>query len=194
MLDGSTSLSLLERVRAQNPDAWTRLYYLYSPLVYHWCQMWGVRGAEADDIRQEVFKAVATGMETFRRDRPGDTFRGWLRVITRRKFLDQCRRQERQPQAEGGSAARGRLLQVAEPAEPETDDPPEEVQSLHHRGLELIRGQFEDRTWQAFWRCAVEGQSPADVAQDLNMTPAGVRKAKSRVLRCLKEEFGELLG
>jgi len=194
MTDGSTSLSLLQQVRAQNPDAWTRLFYLYSPLVYHWCQSWGVRGADADDIRQDVFRAVASGLETFRHDRPGDTFRGWLRVITRRKFLDYCRRQGTQPQAEGGSDANVRLHQVPEPPELAGDDSPDEVRRLHHRGLELVRDQFEDRTWQAFWRTAVEGQAPADVAQDLGMTPAGVRKAKSRVLRALREEFGDLLG
>src|SRR5262249_61127710 len=34
----STSRSLLERVRADDPAAWERLVGLYSPLVYHWCR------------------------------------------------------------------------------------------------------------------------------------------------------------
>ena len=86
------------------------------------------------------------------------------------------------------------MLEVPEAAEPFEDASPEEVKRLHHRALELIRSQFEEATWQAFWRCAVEDQSPADVGHDMNMTPAAVRKAKSRVLRRLKDELGELLG
>jgi RNA polymerase sigma-70 factor (ECF subfamily) len=191
VVDNSTSLSLLERVKHQDADAWHRLVYLYAPLVHHWCQAWGVSAADADDIRQEVFQSVSRGLEGFRRDRAGDTFRGWLRVITRRKFLDHCRRRQRQPVAEGGSEAHVRLEQVAEPAEGE--DTPEQVQRLHHRALELIRSQFEVKTWQAFWRCAVEGQSPLDVARDMGTTAAAVRKAKSRVLQRLRTELGDLL-
>lgn len=192
--DSSTSLSLLERVRHQNQDAWGRLVYLYTPLIDHWCHGWGVRDNDLDDIKQEVFQSVSTGLQTFHRDRPGDTFRGWLRVIAHRKMLDYCRRRQRQPSAPGGSDAHRRLLQLPEPDDSDTHDPPPEVRQLHYRALELVRTQFENRTWQAFWRCAVEGQIPIEVAHDLGMTPAAVRKSKSRVLRRLKDELGDLLG
>jgi RNA polymerase sigma-70 factor (ECF subfamily) len=115
-------------------------------------------------------------------------------VITRSKIQDLRRRRQNQPEAEGGSAARQLLQEIPEPADAEGDDEPQQVQSLHHRALELVRCEFEDRTWQAFWRCAVEGQSPADIARDMHITPAAVRQAKSRVLRRLKEEFGAFLG
>lgn len=190
--DQSTSLTLLERARDQNQEAWGQLFYLYSPLVELWCRAWNVRGADVDDIRQEVFQAVARGLETFRRDRPGDTFRGWLRVITQRKYLDHCRRKGRQPTAEGGSGAHEQMLQVPDAAD--QTDPPEAVSDLHHRALALIRNQFEERTWQAFWRAAVDGEAPADVGQAMGISAAAVRQAKSRVLRRLKEELGDLLG
>ena len=191
--DQPTSLSLLQRARDRNQQAWEQLHVLYGPLVGAWCQSWGLRGAEIDDVRQEVFKSMVASLATFRRDRPGDSFRGWLWMIARRKFLDHCRRRAQQPDAAGGSAAYQQLLEVSEAAEMPAEEAPEDVSRLHHRALELIRCQFEERTWQAFWRCAVEEQSPADVAADMGMTPAGVRKAKSRVLHRLKEELGELL-
>jgi RNA polymerase sigma-70 factor (ECF subfamily) len=192
--DSLTSLSLLERARHRDQEAWQRLEYLYAPLIQHWCRGEGVVGPDAEDVRQEVFQAVALALGAFRRDRPGDTFRGWLRVITRRKLLDLRRRQQRQPDGEGGSGAHRRLLQVPGPADPDEDDSPAQVTALHHRALDLVRGQFEDRTWQAFWRCAVEGQAPGEIAQDMGTTPAAVRQAKSRVLRRLKEELDDLLG
>jgi RNA polymerase sigma-70 factor, ECF subfamily len=188
-----TSLTLLRRARDRNPDAWKQLHFLYGPLVDRWCRGWGVQPADMDDIRQEVFQAVATALIGFRRDRPGDSFRGWLWMIARRKFLDLCRKQSQQPEASGGSGAYERLQLLPEPPELPTDEPPEEVSDLHHRALELIKSQFEERTWQAFWKCAVDGLSPVDVARDMGMSPAGVRQAKSRVLRRLKEELGDLL-
>ena len=63
---------------------------------------------------------------------------------------------------------------------------------LFARALELIRGEFEERTWTAFWRTAVEGQAAKDVAADLSMSPGAVRVAKSRVLHRLREELGDL--
>ncbi len=192
MADQSTSLTLLARARGQDQEAWGQLFYLYGPLVDLWCRSWNVRGPDIDDIRQEVFQAVARGLETFRRDRPGDTFRGWLRVITQRKYLDHCRRNGREPAAEGGSGAHRQMLQV--PEAPSPSDPPDAVRELHHRALALIRNQFEERTWQAFWKCAVDGESPADIARSMSISAAAVRQAKSRVLRRLKEELGELLG
>jgi RNA polymerase sigma-70 factor (ECF subfamily) len=196
--DGLTSVSLLDRVRRQDPEAWDRLLYVYGPLVEHWCRGWGLQGADAEDVRQEVFQAVSKSLATFRRDRPGDTFRGWLRVISRRKFLDLCRNRRNRPEAEGGSDAQMAMMQLPLPVESAeneaTEDSPELVKGMHHRALELVRAEFEDRTWQAFWRSAVEGQAPADIARDMNISPAGVRKAKSRVLRRLKEEFGDVLG
>jgi RNA polymerase sigma-70 factor (ECF subfamily) len=87
-----TSSSLLLRLRANDPEAWRTVVRLYTPLVYHWCARSGVRGEDADDVAQEVFQAAATHLPSFRHDRPGDTFRGWLRGITKNKLLMHFRR------------------------------------------------------------------------------------------------------
>jgi RNA polymerase sigma-70 factor (ECF subfamily) len=187
----NTSLTLLQRLRSNEADAWQRLVQLYGPLVRFWCVRWGV-GQEAEDVVQEVFKAVVTGLETFRRDRPGDTFRGWLRGVTRNKLLHFARA-DRQPRAAGGSDAYLRLQGLADAEQPPEEDPPVELHGLYRRALELVRGEFEEPTWRAFWLNVVEGRTPADIAADLGVTSAAVRKAKSRVLRRLKEEIGDLI-
>lgn len=189
--NSSTSLTLLERVRNREEEAWRRLHYLYSPLVLHWCHHWSVSGQDAEDVQQEVFQAVAVGLTSFHRDRPGDTFRGWLRGITRNKLLDFFRRRDKQPEALGGSDAQRRIHEIAEQDTP--DDSPDLLGTLYHRALELVRAEFEPRTWEAFWRCAVDGHAPALVAADLGVTPAAIRKAKSRVLHRLRQEIGDLL-
>ncbi|MEZ6101764.1 MAG: hypothetical protein R3E01_22750 [Pirellulaceae bacterium] len=48
-------------------------------------------------------------------------------------------------------------------------------------------------TWDAFWRTAVLGQATADVADELGMTAAAVRKAKSRTLQRLRRQLGDIV-
>jgi RNA polymerase sigma-70 factor (ECF subfamily) len=188
--DPPTSVSLLQRLRTDDQEAWQRLYKLYAPLVAHWCQRGGVRAADIDDVCQDVFRAVAGGLSGFRRERPGDTFRGWLHGITRFKVVDHFRKNQRN-EGEGGSDAQRRLLDLPVP---EMDDNDEvEISSLYHRALEMVRAEFEERTWQAFWRVAIDGLTPAVVASELGVSAAAIRQAKSRILRRLKEEVGDLI-
>ena len=192
-LHTGTSSSLLSRIRAEESGAWDRLVTLYAPLVYHWCRRWSLREEDLADVFQEVFKALVIHVAGFRKQNKGDTFRGWLWTITRSKVLDHFRRKGKEPAGGGGTEAWMRLEQVAAPEAVEPVDP-EETQAMRKlflRGLELIRGEFEERTWRAFWRTAVEGRSPGDVAADLSMSPGAIRVAKSRVLQRLREELGD---
>jgi RNA polymerase sigma-70 factor (ECF subfamily) len=185
----------LERVKANDQQAWQRLVDLYSPLVYHWCHRWQVRGADADDVVQEVFAAVAASIENFRRERAGKpgTFRAWLRGITRNKLRDFFRRRQTQPEGQGGSDAYRFFQELPEPELVDEEADAAAVSGVYHRALELIKAEFEERTWQAFYRSAVDGHATADIAADLGMSTAAVRKAKSRVLHRLKEEVGDLI-
>jgi RNA polymerase sigma-70 factor (ECF subfamily) len=175
--------------------AWKRIMDLYRPLVLNWCARQGVRAEDAEDVAQEVFSAAAVALPAFRRDRPGDTFRGWLRGITRNQALMHFRRNQGQPFAEGGSDARLELESVPDPLAGSQDEHEEAaaVNRLYRRALDFVRGEFTERLWQAFWLTAIDERTPTDVAAELGMTPAAVRQAKSRVLRRLKQELGELL-
>jgi RNA polymerase sigma-70 factor (ECF subfamily) len=192
-----TSLTLLARVQADEPAAWERFVELYAPLVHHWCRRADLPPDCTADVFQDVFQSVAQHIRAFRRDRPGDTLRGWLRTITANKVRDHFRRRADEPAAQGGTTARLVLQAVADPlaAEGLGEDPEETevMRGIAHQALEWIRGDFEPSTWQAFWQTQIEEQSPADVAKSLNMTPAAVRKAKYRVLQRLREELEGLM-
>ena len=187
----STSLTLIERVKVHDGEAWQRLVTLYTPLLRHWCHHWGLDGADADDVLQDVFQAVFSSLKEFRRDREGDSFRGWLRGVARNKTLYFLRR--RGSPGRGGTEFLRRSLLVPDPGHDPVEVIEEEGQlfrELYQDALRLVRGEFEDRTWQAFWRAAVEGQPPSQIAEDLGVTPAAVRQAKSRILRRLKGVLG----
>jgi RNA polymerase sigma-70 factor (ECF subfamily) len=189
----STPLSLLERARARDEDAWNRLVALYRPLVLFWCARGGVPASDTEDVAQEVFASVARDLGSFRRDRPGDTFRGWLRAVTRNQVLLYVRRNQGRAVAEGGSEAWARLQAV-----PDVLSGPEEGEDAHlgrlyQQALEQVRCEFEENTWQAFWLTAIEGRTPAALAEELGMSAAAIRQAKHRVLHRVKKELGDLL-
>jgi RNA polymerase sigma-70 factor (ECF subfamily) len=192
-LNPSTSLSLLERARRKEPQAWARLVDLYRPLVLFWCRRGGLHGPDAEDVCQEVFAAVAGGLEQFHRDQPGDTFRGWLRGITRNQLLMFYRRDRNQPRGEGGSSSWEQLQEVADPLAVPDEQEQGEVGQVYQRALAMLRGDFEERTWQAFCRTVLDGRSPSSLTAELGMTAVAIRQAKARVLRRLKEEVGDLL-
>jgi RNA polymerase sigma-70 factor (ECF subfamily) len=185
---------LLLQVKAQNPAAWERLVSLYGPLVYRWCRHSGLQPADAADVGQEVFRAVARKVEDFRHGHAGETFRGWLRTITRNKVRDHLRASPPERTGIDGLESRGPSAQVLEAdAMPHEGTQDEESRLIYHRAIGLIRTEFEERTWQAFWRVAVDGQSPIDAACDLRMSLNAIYLAKSRVLHRLREEFEELV-
>jgi RNA polymerase sigma-70 factor (ECF subfamily) len=190
----ATPLSLLERVRAHDPAAWQRLIRLYQPLVLFWCGKGGIRLQDTEDVAQEVFAAAAAGLDGFRRDRPGDTFRGWLRGITRNHILLSFRRNNGRPLAVGGSDAWLRLHDIPDSLPGPGEDDEVEMSQLYQRVLEQVREKFEERTWQAFWLTVIKGRIPATLTEELGMSVASIRQAKSRVLRHVKQELGELLG
>jgi RNA polymerase sigma-70 factor, ECF subfamily len=192
-MEAETLLGLLNAARDRDPEAWRRLVRISRPLVRFWCGQRGVRGQDAEDISQEVLAAVSAGLADFRQDRPGDTFCGWLCGITRNKIFLHFRRNQGHPQAEGGEQARQNLEDLPDrwpgPGEEERD-----VSPVYRSALRRVRGEFTERTWQAFWLTVIEGRSPAELADELDMLPATIRQAKSRVLRRLKKELGGLLG
>ena len=143
---------------------------------------------------QEVFHSLTTQLKKFQRRTASDSFRGWLYAVTRNKIRDYFRARRDQAQAVGGTNAQERWQEVPDGPPDETSlEGKSEIQGVRRRALELASGDLESRTWQAFWRTAVEGDAPNDVAKDLQISVWAVYKARTRVLTKLRAEFEELL-
>ena len=190
----ATSPTLLERIKADDAAAWDRMVGLYAPLVYRWCRRWDLQEQDIADVFQDVFQAVSSHIGNFRKEKQSDTFRGWLRTIAHNKVRDHFRRLGREPGGAGGTDAQIRFSSLAAaPLADEDDSGGEDVyRGLFRHALDLIRAEFEERTWRAFWLTAVEDRAPKEVAVELRMSTGAVRVAKSRVLRRLRDELGEL--
>jgi RNA polymerase sigma-70 factor (ECF subfamily) len=149
---------------------------------------------DVDDVTQEVFATVAAKLADFT-EGPAGSFRKWLYTITRHKARDHHRRRHGQPAAAGGSAAHQRLEELpAAAADSSVEGQTVSEQAiLLRRALEVVRPEFEPRTWEAAWRVTVEGQASADVATALDMSAGAVHTARWRVLRRLRELLAGLL-
>jgi RNA polymerase sigma-70 factor (ECF subfamily) len=188
----ATSTSLLDQVKVGDGAGWQRLTALYRPLVLWWCRQRVSRYEDAEDLTQEVFATVLTRIGDFDRQHRG-SFRAWLKTITQFKLLEYWKQRQHHPAAAGGSDARQALEQTPDPhaASSLADDEVSERRILLQSALELIRPEFEPRTWQAAMR-VLEGQPAATVAADLGITRNAVFIAKSRVLARLRKEQAEL--
>jgi RNA polymerase sigma-70 factor (ECF subfamily) len=143
---------------------------------------------DATDVVQDVFAAVADGVHNFRGDRGKTSFLAWLRTITLNKVRDYFRQPQSPAAGQGGTDAQRRMLEIPQHvAAGQSDDDAQSACRLVHRGVGIVRAEFEDRTWQAFYRVTVDGQPARDVADELNISVDAVYQAKSRVLRRLRE-------
>jgi len=184
----STSLSLLDRARQRDDLAWQRLVDLYGPLIYRWCRGWGLSPNDAADIGQQVCLSLFQSLPQFQHRRVRGAFRAWLKTITRNKAIDHWRSRVDAPVdlPEG-------LADPAAVLNREENTPSDEATLLYQRAAELIRVDFSETTWRAFWMAVVEERPVADIAVELGITPNAVYIAKSRVLTRLRSEFADLL-
>jgi RNA polymerase sigma-70 factor (ECF subfamily) len=183
----TTSLSLLERLRGgARPQDWERFVALYTPLLYRWAGQAGAQEADSADLVQEVFTLVYQKLTTFAHQRPG-SFRAWMRTALVNRWRDLCRRRSARP----GLVDEQRL--DALPALAGAAQENEDFEQLVALALELIRPEFQPRTWQAFWEFFIAGQEAGAVAQRLGVSVGVVYGAKCRVLRRLREELDGML-
>ncbi len=189
-----TSLSLLDRLKGAEPDSpdWRQLQEVYLPLIQRWLAKVPGLGDESADLAQEVFFVVVRELPQFVRQREG-SFRAWLRQVTVNRVRGYRRQRNRQP-AVGLDATDGFLDRLADPS----DDLAREWDRDHDqhvvdRLLAIVQPDFSPSTWLAFQRFALEGQPAARVAEELDLSENAVLQAKSRILRRLRQEAGDLL-
>ena len=189
-----TRLSLLERARHRDGKAWRELVDLYGPLVASWGHKCLPDSHSVADCVQDVFAAVSVSLDSFEPKLKAGSFRAWLWTVTRNKIRDHVRRTNKQAAGVGGSTMLGTLQNFADENIVPLDEPTESVQlqELTERALAQVQCEFEQKTWQAFWRCVVDGITTAQVAEELGVSAATVRQHKSRVLRRLRQQLGDV--
>jgi len=188
-----THLSLLRRLRETPADqaAWTAFVNRYEPLLRLWCQEHGLQEADALDVVQNILLKLATHMQSFVYD-PSLRFRGWLRVVTRNAFVDFVKGQRHTIAGSGDSGIRELLEGTEAPSDLAGRLENNFDQELLAQAEIHVRQRVADHTWEAYRLTALEGKSGADAARLLDIKPSTVFKAKSKILKMLREEIDRL--
>ncbi len=167
---------------AQSGDrgAFTAIVERYQAVVYRWSIGLVSDRDEAEDIMQEVFVIVYQKLGSFRGDA---SFDGWLYRITRRVAEKQRRKKKRR-------AILGALPAARPTGEVYVTDPGGRVDREH--ALALIHEAVKDlpaRQREAFDIVDLQGYSPAEAAEMLEMKPVSVRanlfKARASIRRLI---------
>ncbi len=188
----ATRHSLIVKLRdPADSDAWGEFLTLYEPLVYRLGRLKGLQDADARDLCQEVFHAVARSVDRWEPGR--GSFRGWLSRIARNLLINFLTRRQHQSRGSGATSVRDLLeAQPALDASATALFEAEHERRLFQWAAEDIRGEFTPATWQAFWRTALEDRPPGEVAVELGLSVGSVYVARSRVLSRLRRRIKQL--
>lgn len=185
----ATQASLLLRIRdPRDGGAWQEFVDLYAPVVYRFLCKQGLQDADSADLTQEVLTRIAGVAATFNYDPRQGSFRGWLFTIVRNRLRDWLENRQRRIQGSGDTSLHEYLGQL-----PGREDELSQLwerefeQRLFQAAAEQAKNEFQDSTWQAFWRTTVEGAGTKETAQFLGISVAAVYLARSRVMARLKE-------
>lgn len=167
-------------------EAWAEFVRLYQPIVYRVAQRRGLQHADAEDLTQDVFATVGRRVSHFDLEH-GGSFRGWLLKITRDLVVNKLTRGPREV-GSGDSEARDMMNEYPEREETATLLRIEHQRLMLSQAAERLQPSISPSIWNAFWLTAVEGQSIADAAKQLDKSEGAVRVARCRVLAQLRKE------
>jgi len=210
-----TSPTLIQKANSGQSDAWNRLVSCYQPTIVAWCRERGLDAASSDDVTQETLLSVAQSLPRFKSLPGAGAFRAWMRTIVKRRIADHQRMRARFPLAVGGTTNATILQSKTNPRSHDSsssnisqspgsfsDSLPRssieqslrpsdrtQVASKLKTILDQIEGNSTSKTWLAFQRSVVDGRPTDEIADELQMTPAGVRQIRSRILRQIRKKL-----
>ena len=189
-----TRPSMFSRLRHAQPDSaeWMEFTTRYAPLIYVWCQRWGLQKPDADDVTQNVLVRFIKNLPRFRYDASQGGFRAWLRRVTRNVLTDLSAEKRKSVPANQNDAIVGLLDNVQARDDLERRLIDDYDQELVEKAAHAVQDQVQPKTWEAFRRTAVDGQDPADVAAELDMPIASVYTARSNVTKRMRKEVHRL--
>lgn len=180
-----TRITLVARLKdGRDGGAWSEFLDLYQPLVVRLLRRRGLQDADAEDLSQEVLMAICRRIEDWQHNGRKGAFRSWLYIVSKNLMLNLLAREKNR--LVGVSAVELDAL-LDERSKTSDASELEYRRELLARGAELIRREFRETTWTAFWRSAVEHLPISDVAEELNMSEGAVYIARSRVMARLRE-------
>ena len=182
----TTKESLLERIKNQDEEAWVEFYDRHYRLIYSIGKRFNLNSELCNDLIQQVMIARFNNSKTFRYQPELGKFRSYLFGITK-NIIWRIKKEYVK-------------AQECLPAEPPSDEQSELEKIIHeewHRHLldtllHELRCRVEETTFDAFQMYILQGKTPEEVADCLDISISTVYVHKSRCLKHLKEIVAEI--
>ena len=191
----ATRRTLLSRVR--NPDdqeSWEDFFKTYSRLVYSVALKARLSDAEAQDVVQETFIALARQMPKFRYDPDKGHFKNWLIKTTQNKIYDHFRKKKPEllpkTRTDGGTARTSTIERIPDPASLNLDAVCEEEwrQVVFLQAVEKVKEQVSASQFQIFDLYVLKEWPVRRIASTLGISSTRVYLAKHRLLKLVEQE------
>ncbi len=193
---GTTNPTLLNRLGDwRDHEAWVDFVTRYDPVIRSISSRYRLDAESTEELCQRVWIDLARRMRSFRYD-PGRTFRGWLRRLCQSRAIDLMRKKKADAVESLGDHPASSLWQDDSDgfdAEEGAASEPPLLLRLAEEVQDVVRRRVEDRTWQVFWKIAVQGQSVREASEAVGISYDAAFAAQARVRRMLREEGQRLL-
>ncbi len=188
-----TRHSLIVRLKDQrNELAWTEFVCAYEPFLARLVRRQGTPDRHVADITQQLLISLANSVNGWSSDGREASFRRWLGRVARHVVIKFMTREKKQVTGQGGSD----FLKLVELASDDTPDEERTRQYEHELILwaaELVRGEFRETSWRAFWMTQVEGRPVTHVARELGVTPGSIYMSRSRIFARIRSRIADVL-
>ena len=182
----TTRISMLRGVHEHDEHSWEEFQAFYTPLIFFCGHLYKLTHEELQDLRQEVFRQVATTDVTGKYDPTIARFRAYLQGVIRHCILAILR--QRTPGRTG-------LEELEENEAGQIEDKGIQVEFeklLRQAALEQLREELDERQFAAFDLYALQKRPVKEVAEIMKMTVNQVYLAKSRNTARLQEILASL--
>jgi RNA polymerase sigma-70 factor (ECF subfamily) len=181
--------SLLLQIREpENRLAWEEFVEIYRPVIYRTATARGLQHADAMDLVQTVFIAVAGSIANWEKRNENSRFRHWLLRIARNATINAITRQPPDRPVGGGLPAEDQVIETESASQLDL----EYRRQLYLRAAEQVRGKVDENTWQAFELTALQGMAIEETARELGKSPGAVYAARSRIMKQLASLVSKL--
>ena len=184
----ATRASLILRLKdAEDVAAWDEFAAIYAPVIFRVATSRGFQAADAENLVQEVFLAVANSVANWLERDDRGRFRAWLLRIARNESIDMLTERATRPLGRDGSTADRDLANLPARDEFSSALDLEYDRAVFHWAAEQVRAAVSVQTWDAFWLTSIDGLSVNEVAERLNTRPGNVYVSRSRVMSRVKQ-------
>ena len=187
----STHKTLLMKIQDGDEISWKEFYDRYSPAILTICGRFGLKPAEADEVRQDVMLKIFQNKLIFSYNDEKARFRTYFNRIVRSCIIDYLRKKEaRTPETT--------LESLPDQPAPDAVLRDEEIFDEEWRkqcladALDILKEHVEPRTFLAFHMTAFQRKKVREVAEFLQMNASQVYLARSRCIAKLRNIISEL--